>query len=78
MAQPPRKADSMKLAIAIVVAALIIAVALIISNRYSIETDSQHQVVWRVDHLTGDLVVCGVGSNGKTDCLRMPRPRNSN
>ncbi len=70
----------MKIAAAIVVSALIVAVAFVVANRYSMATDTQQQVVWRLDRITGTLIACGIGPKGTAACLQMPpaRPANSN
>jgi len=50
-------------AVAIVIAGVLIAAAILFTNRYSIAT-AQTRLVWRIDRLTGQISACaGFGTN---------------
>jgi threonine/homoserine efflux transporter RhtA len=58
----------MKQEAAIVIGAALIALALIFKDRYEIVPNGVNVAVWRVDNLTGELLIC-VPSSRKLRCI---------
>jgi hypothetical protein len=62
-----------KIALAIVCGSLAIAAAIALSNRYSVSVNGAS--LTRIDHITGELVVCGVNEEKAGFCVRFPTDR---
>jgi hypothetical protein len=69
-----------KLALAIILAAALISGAIIFSQHYRPDLSSQSRYaiapagqegIWRVDQITGEIVLCGISAAG-AGCGRMP------
>ncbi len=64
----------MKIAIAIVLAALIIATSIILTNRYTlVSIGGSTGGAWRLDTLTGKMTICAA-SPTELVCLKAPLP----
>ena len=59
------------LALAIVLAAVLVAGALILTNRYTVYGAGEGQALWRVDQFTGETHICIIGST-RRGCLSVP------
>lgn len=62
-----------QLSIAVVVAAVILGAAFLISHRYTIVASTPAaSAVWRIDQLTGEMLLCATGGDALV-CVQ-PRP----
>jgi hypothetical protein len=65
---------SLQLAVAIGIAGVLIAAAILLSNRYAIERANVDSA-WLIDQLTGDIRFCGVSATRGMGCVRFPSDR---
>jgi hypothetical protein len=62
-----------QLSLAILIAAVILGAAYVVSHRYAIvATGGTSNAVWKIDQLTGEMLLCGAVSEGVA-CIQ-PRP----
>ena len=68
---------AMKLiALAIFVAAILIAAAILLGNRHTLELAREGASAWRLDQLTGELRYCGINSQSRErGCVEVPRDK---
>ena len=59
----------MNYAISILIAALLIAAAVLLSGRYAIIAGKDQ--IWRVDRITGDVWICGVFTDQWWRCIKV-------
>ena len=66
--------DVMKLiAVAILLGAAIIAAAIILANRHTLEIAREGASAWRLDQLTGKLRYCGINAQSRErGCFEVP------
>ena len=69
--------DGMKLiALAIFLGAVIIAAAMLLTQRHTLELAREGASAWRLDQLTGELRYCGINSESRErGCFVVPNDK---
>jgi hypothetical protein len=73
------KAKTAAILISIIASSVIIAAAILLSDRYAVERADDYSA-WLIDQVTGRLWICGVSPAKGNGCVRIPteraKPRN--
>ena len=66
--------SEMKLiSLAIFLGAVVVAVAIILTNRHTLEVAGERASAWRLDQLTGELRYCGINAQSRErGCFVVP------
>ena len=61
------------IALAIFLGSVIIAVAIVLTNRHTLELASEGASAWRLDQLSGELLYCGINAQSRErGCFAVP------